>query len=136
MATSKVIYQSNLRTDSTHIRSGVNVISDAPLDNQGKGAAFSPTDYCATSLAMCMLTIAGIFTQNKDYVIDGSFAEVQKIMASEPRRISEIIVNITFKCSRPLNEKEKLVLQRAAETCPVTKSLHPDIKQQFHYLYE
>lgn len=135
MPTSKVIYQSDLRTQSTHIQSGVTVISDAPLDNQGKGEAFSPTDYCATSLAMCMLTIAGIFTQEKDYVIDGSFAEVQKVMASGPRRISEIDVKITFKCSRTLNDKEKIALQRAAETCPVTKSLHPDIIQHYAYVY-
>jgi len=135
MATSKVIYQSKLRTQSTHILSGVEVISDAPLDNQGNGEAFSPTDYCATSLAMCMLTIAGIFTQQKDYVIDGSTAEVTKVMDSSPRRISEIIINFTFNCSRELTETEKTALQRAAATCPVARSLHPDIIQNISFSY-
>ena len=135
MATSKVKYIGELRTESEHLASGNQLISDAPIDNMGKGETFSPTDYCATSLAQCMLTIAGIYAQNQNYNIDGSHATVQKIMGSNPRRISQIDVNITFICSRKLNENEIRALENAAKSCPVAKSLHPDIVQNCSFVY-
>lgn len=135
MATSKVNYIGNLRTTSIHLGSNNEVISDAPIDNQGQGQTFSPSDFCATSLAMCMLTIAGIHTQKYDYKIDGTVAEVTKEMVSNPRRISRIIVNITFNCDRPLSENEKSALENAALTCPVAKSLHPDLDQKVSFYY-
>lgn len=135
MPTSKVIYTTNLRTESVHQKSQVKVISDAPIDNQGKGEAFSPTDFCASSLAMCMLTIAGIHTQKTDYTIDGSFAEVEKVMASAPRRISEININLTFVCSKELSNLEKQELENKALNCPVSHSLNPNIKQNCRFSY-
>ena len=96
MATSKVIYLGGLRTNSTHLQSGIEIITDAPLDNQGKGEAFSPTDLMATSLANCMLTIMGIAARTHEIDIDGTTAEVTKIMAAEPRRVAEIHINLHF----------------------------------------
>ena len=136
MATSKVIYGSELRTTSIHIKSGEQAISDAPTDNMGKGLTFSPTDYCATSLAMCMLTIAGIHCQKTDYLIDNSIANVQKVMGSGPRRITEINIEITFQCSKVLDRSEKELLENAARNCPVAKSLHPEIIQDILFEYK
>ena len=86
--TSSVTYIGDLRTEATHIRSGEKIITDAPVDNEGKGAAFSPTDLAATSLATCMLTIMGIAARNRDIDMKGTMANVTKSMAADPRRIS------------------------------------------------
>ena len=93
MATSKITYNGGLRTTSVHERSGNEIITDAPVDNQGKGEAFSPTDLLATSLGNCMLTIVGIASASHGFNIDGATVEVTKIMAENPRRVSEIVVN-------------------------------------------
>jgi len=136
MTTAKTTYLGELRTSSIHLQSSSKIISDAPLDNQGKGQAFSPTDCCATSLAMCMFTIMGIHVQKHDFDIIDSFAEVTKTMASDPRRISKIDVKMTVKTSRSLNENEKKALENAAFHCPVAKSLHPDITQAITFSYQ
>ena len=96
MATSIVYYSSELRTESTHLQSGETYITDAPIDNEGKGEAFSPTDIIATGLANCMLTIMGIVATRKSLDIEGTKAEVTKIMGTEPRRISEIKIDFFF----------------------------------------
>lgn len=127
MPTSKVTYLGDLRTSSIHLQSGSEIISDAPLDNNGKGEAFSPTDTVANGLATCMLTVMGIKARDLDIDFSGSTAEVTKIMAAEPRRISEI--HITFQMNLAADEKTKTILERTAETCPVNFSLHPDIKR-------
>lgn len=134
MATSKVTYTGNLRTTSIHLKSGNEIITDAPLDNKGKGEAFSPTDLLATSLANCMLTIVGITAQEHGFNIDGATANVTKIMAEDPRRVSEISVDITFP-RNDYSDKTKKIIERAANTCPVHNSLHPDIKKAitFHF---
>jgi uncharacterized OsmC-like protein len=128
MATSKVTYLGELRTSSIHLQSGSEIISDAPVDNNGKGAAFSPTDTVANGLASCMFTVMGIKAQDLGVDFSGSTAEVTKIMAAEPRRVSEIYV--TFTMNLAADEKTKTILERTAMTCPVFYSLHPDIKKE------
>ena len=117
MATSIVYYSSELRTESTHLQSGETYITDAPIDNEGKGEAFSPTDIIATGLANCMLTIMGIVAKRKSLDIEGTKAEVTKIMGTEPRRISEIKIDFFFPKSYDKNSKQ--LLQTAAINCPV-----------------
>lgn len=128
MATSKVTYLGELRTSSIHIQSGSEIISDAPVDNNGKGEAFSPTDTVANGLASCMFTVMGIKAQDMGLDFSGSTAEVTKVMAAEPRRISEI--HIVFHMKLAADEKTKTILERTGMTCPVHYSLHPDIKRE------
>ncbi len=131
MATSKVTYLGDLRTSSIHLQSGTEIISDAPVDNNGRGEAFSPTDTVANGLATCMLTVMGIKARDLDVDFSGSTAEVTKIMAVEPRRISEI--HITFTMNLVVDEKTKMILERTAITCPVHYSLHPEIKREIAF---
>ena len=128
MATSKVTYLGDLRTSSIHLVSGSEIISDAPIDNNGKGEAFSPTDTVANALASCMFTVMGIKARDLDVDFSGSTAEVTKIMGTEPRRITEI--HVTFDMNITVSEKDKTILERTAMTCPVFNSLHPDIKKE------
>ncbi len=128
MTTSKVIYQGDLRTSAIHLQSNNEIITDAPTDNQGKGEAFSPTDLLATSLASCMLTIIGIKACDMEIDVAGTTTEVTKIMAAEPRRVSEIHVEITF--NQELDDKTQKIFYNTALTCPVAKSIHPDIIQR------
>ena len=128
MATSKVTYVGNLRTEAEHLRSGTQIITDAPVDNQGKGEAFSPTDLTATALAACMVTIMGIRARDKGIAIEGVETSITKTMASNPRRISKI--EVTLKMPKgDYSSSDKKVLEAAATTCPVAMSLHPDIEQ-------
>lgn len=128
MPTSKVTYLGELRTSSVHLQSGSEIISDAPIDNNGKGEAFSPTDTVANGLASCMFTVMGIKAREMGVDFSGSTAEVTKVMAAEPRRISEI--HVTFNMSIEADDKTKTILERTALTCPVHYSLHPDIKRE------
>jgi len=128
MATSKVTYLGDLRTSSIHLQSGSEIISDAPIDNNGKGEAFSPTDTVANGLASCMFTVMGIKARDLAVDFSGSSAEVTKVMAAEPRRISEI--HVIFNMNLKADEKTKTILERTALTCPVHFSLHPDIKRE------
>lgn len=125
--TSKVIYLGDLRTENLHIKSGNSFVTDAPIDNNGKGEAFSPTDTVATGLASCMLTVMGIKARDLGVDMSGSTAEVTKIMESNPRRISEINVILSFPFQA--EDKTKKILENTAKTCPVHYSLHPDIKK-------
>ena len=134
MATSKITYTGGLRTAAIHLKSGSEIITDAPVDNQGKGEAFSPTDLLATSLGNCMLTIVGIAAKTHDFNIDGTTAEVTKIMGENPRRVTEIVVNLQFPANN-YSDKEKEIIERSAKTCPVAFSLHPDIKQALSFKY-
>ena len=135
MITSKVIYQGDLRTTCIHERSQAEIITDAPVDNHGKGEAFSPTDLTATSLATCMLTVMGIHAKSRELGIEGSIAEVTKVMAENPRRIAEIHIDIII-LNQMLNEKETHLLEHIGLNCPVAKSLHPDIKQVVRFSYQ
>ena len=128
MATSKITYNGGLRTTSIHERSGNEIITDAPVDNKGQGQAFSPTDLLATSLGNCMLTIIGIASAEHGFNIDGTTCEITKVMAENPRRVSEVIVNFQFPGNQ-YSEKDKEIIERSARTCPVAQSIHPDIAQ-------
>lgn len=132
--TSEVIYLGDLRTKSTHIASQSEILSDAPIDNNGKGEAFSPTDYVANALASCMLTIMGIKAREMNVDISQSRVEVTKIMQSEPRRIAEIEVKIFMSLQADI--KTKTILENAAKACPVAKSLHPDIVQKIEFIWK
>lgn len=131
MTTSIVRYLGELRTSSMHLQSGSEILTDAPTDNHGRGEAFSPTDMVANSLATCMISIMGIKARDMDLELKGTTAEVTKIMAAEPRRISEI--HIKFKMNLDPDDKTKTILERAAMTCPVYHSLHPDIKKEITF---
>lgn len=134
MKTSEVIYLGELRTESKHLKSGDLILTDAPIDNHGKGEAFSPTDLTCTSLANCMLTTMGIASLTHKFQIEGAKAEVLKIMANDPRRISSIEIDIYMPQTSYTN-REKTILEHAAHTCPVARSLHPDLIQvtRFHW---
>ena len=126
--TSIVTYLGDLRTSSIHLQSGTEILSDAPVDNNGKGEAFSPTDILANALATCMMTIMGIKARDMELDLKGSTAEVIKIMNAEPRRIGAI--EIAFEMYGTVNIKNRIILERAAMTCPVFLSLHPEIDKR------
>ena len=126
--TSKIIYNGGLRTQAEHLRSGNKIITDAPVDNRGKGEAFSPTDLIATGLGSCILTIMGIKALDKGIDMEGATCEVSKIMASNPRRIARLEVTIQMP-DKTFTDKEKKLLEAAAHHCPVGNSLHPDLEE-------
>jgi putative redox protein len=128
MTTITTVYEGNLRTTAQHIISGDKIITDAPTDNQGRGEAFSPTDLLAASLGSCMLTIMGIAARNHEFSIDGTSIDITKIMSVNPRKVSEVIVELHFP-SNSYSDSQKRILEKAATTCPVALSLHPDINQ-------
>jgi len=132
--TSSVEYLGELRTRLIHFESGDTLLTDAPKDNEGKGEAFAPTDLVATALASCMISIMGIKARKNEIDIVGTKAEILKVMKSSPRRISRIEIEITF--PKSYNDKNKKMLERAAITCPVGKSLHNDIKQKITFKYK
>ncbi len=132
--TSKVEYTGQLMTLATHMNSGEKIITDAPVDNNGKGAYFSPTDLLATSLANCMLTLMGIHAEKNGIKMGKIDVAVTKIMASAPRRVGTIQIKMDIE-DVGYGEKEKEILERAALTCPVAKSLHPDIVQDVAFTY-
>ena len=134
MNTSEIIYKGELRTNAVHVKSGQQIITDAPIDNNGKGEAFSPTDLLATSLGCCMLTVMGIVAKRHNINMDGTKVEVLKVMAENPRRVAEVHVDMQFPKSN-YTQQEKDLLERTALTCPVAKSLHPDIKQKTRFLF-
>ncbi len=134
--TSQVTYEGNLRTVAVHLQSGTIVETDAPVDNQGKGERFSPTDLVATALATCMLTIMGIKARDMAVDLEGTRVDVTKIMVPNPRRIGEIKVVINFGDKVKADEKQRTILERAAMTCPVFESLHADMKKDVEFKWE
>jgi putative redox protein len=126
--TSTIVYDGNLRTVCTHLNSGNVIETDAPLDNQGNGERFSPTDLVATALGSCMLTIMGIKAREMNIDLKGVKIEVEKIMKADPRRIGGINLTFSFPATLELDEKSRTILERAARTCPVAYSIHPDIE--------
>lgn len=133
MSRANIVYQNNLRTEAEHIASGEKIITDAPVDNNGKGEAFSPTDLVATALGSCMITIMAISANKYDIDVTGTNASVKKIMGSDPRRISEISIDINM--NKNIEEKDRKRLERAALACPVHKSLHPDLEKKIRFIY-
>ena len=132
MTTIKTIYLGDLRTENEHLQSGNKVVTDAPCDNQGKGEFFSPTDMLATALGSCILTIMGIKARDNEIDILGTSVDVTKIMASDPRRVSEVLIEFTFPDKGYTNDEKKLV-ESVAGTSPVPLSLHPDLKQTIKF---
>ena len=127
--TSSIIYEGNLRTVCTHLRSGSKIETDAPVDNNGNGERFSPTDLVATALGTCMLTIMGMRAREMKVKLEGVRIEVEKIMKADPRRIGGI--NLTFHIPEELknvDEKTRELLKNTGITCPVQLSIHPDIE--------
>ena len=131
MATIETTYLGGLRTEATHLQSGTKIITDAPVDNHGKGEAFSPTDLLAEALAGCILTTMGIAANTHGINIDNTKCEVTKIMAPNPRRVAEVVINLKFPAE--YTDKEKKILELAATTCPVHVSLHPDVKKTIDF---
>jgi putative redox protein len=134
--TSTVIYEGELRTVAQHEMSGTRIETDAPVDNQGKGERFSPSDLVATALGSCMMTIMGIKARDLELDLKGTRIEIQKIMKPDPRRISGISLTFHLPTGLRLSEKNKTILQHAAETCPVIKSIHPDIDVQTNFNWQ
>lgn len=131
--TSQIIYKGALRTEATHLQSNTVIETDAPTDNQGKGERFSPTDLLATSLGNCMMTIMGIKARNMNIDLTDTKIDITKIMKAEPRRVSDVKVTFHFPSSLKLDEKQQTILENAARTCPVAKSIHPDIEQDITF---
>jgi uncharacterized OsmC-like protein len=135
MPTALVVYRGELRTACTHQASQTEILTDAPVDNHGKGQAFSPTDLVATALGACMMTIMGIVAERHGWNLEGTQIEVQKVMsANPPRRIAEIFLQLTFPAG-DYPEQKRQILENAARTCPVALSLHPDLQQFYHFNY-
>lgn len=134
MPTSKVTYEGNLRTTCTHLKSGESIITDAPLDNNGKGKAFSPTDLIATALGSCSMTVVGVYCDAHDVAFKHGEVEITKVMGSDPRRIVEIHLKFDF-TGNGWNEKTQTVIKRVVETCPVAKSIHPSIEVFIDYCF-
>ena len=126
--TSTIVYEGNLRTVATHLQSQTVIETDAPLDNQGKAERFSPSDLVATALGNCMMTIMGIKARDMNIDLINTRIDVEKIMKSDPRRIGGINLTFSFPPELSLTDKERTILERAAHTCPVIYSIHPDIK--------
>ena len=132
--TSKVIYKGDLRTRCVHLKSDSMIETDAPTDNNGKGEAFSPTDLVATALASCMITVMGIKAAANNIHFERVQAEVTKTMDSAPRRIAEIRVNFLVEEKWTANEKK--IMENTARNCPVTHSLHANLKQTVTFTYK
>lgn len=132
MVTVKTKYLGDLRTENTHLQSGSSIITDAPTDNRGKGEAFSPTDLLATALGNCIMTIMGITAMDNDIDLVGTELDITKIMASDPRRVAEVIIAFNFP-NKGYSEADKQLIESVAGTSPVPLSLHPDLKQTIQF---
>ncbi|RSK46363.1 OsmC family protein [Hymenobacter perfusus] len=134
MSTATARYAGHLRTEATHVASGNTILTDAPVDNHGRGEAFSPTDLVSAALGSCMMTIMGIVAERHGVDLTGVSWDVTKHMLAEPRRIGQL--DVTFRLPASLPEKERTILENAARTCPVALSLNPEIRQEVRFLYE
>ncbi|MDN3656289.1 OsmC family protein [Ferruginibacter paludis] len=125
--TATIQYEGNLRCNARHLQSNSLIETDAPTDNRGKGERFSPTDLVCTALATCMITTMAMKATDMGIELKNTTVNVKKHMASDPRRIAKIDVELSFPATLQLEEKEKIILQRVGDNCPVIKSLHPDV---------
>ena len=126
--TANIIYKGNLRTLATHLQSLTAIETDAPTDNQGMGARFSPTDLLATSIGCCMITIMGIKARDMQVDLAGTEIAITKIMKSEPRRVGAVAISFHFPTGLMVDARQQIILENAARHCPVAKSIHPDIE--------
>ena len=131
--TASVIYKGGLRCEATHLQSGSITETDAPTDNRGKGERFSPTDLLCVSLATCIITTMGIKANDMGIELSGTLTEVTKHMLPEPRRVGKIEVDVIFPAALQINEKDRIILQRAGDNCPVNKSLNPGMEVIIKY---
>jgi uncharacterized OsmC-like protein len=134
--TSTVTYDGNLRTVGQHQKSGTTIETDAPVDNNGKGERFSPSDLVATALGSCMLTIMGMRAVEMKVDLKGTRIEVEKIMKQDPRRIGGLNLTFHFPDSLEINERQQKILQKAAETCPVAYSINPEIELNVNFNWD
>jgi putative redox protein len=134
MNTAAVKYLGNLRTEATHLRSGTRIVTDAPVDNHGKGEAFSPTDLVGAALLTCAITTMALAAEGRGWNLGEIDGEYLKVMVSAPRRIHQLLLTITFKNS-PLDADQRAAMESIGTNCPVAKSLHPDLIQEIHYHY-
>jgi uncharacterized OsmC-like protein len=125
-------YLGELRVSSTHLASNIEIITDAPVDNNGRGESFSPTDLVATALGTCMITVMGIYAEKNGILMPNVYSRTNKVMSSSPRKISKLKIEIIFEGNQ-LSEVEKQSLKNVALNCPVAKSLHPDLKQEIEF---
>jgi uncharacterized OsmC-like protein len=135
METVRTVYKSDLRTKAVHVRSGSELITDAPVDNKGKGENFSPTDLIATALGSCIFTIMGMSAREKGFSINGSSCKITKIMAENPRKIGEIIIDFDFS-NGEYSDEQKKILENCVKTCPVALTLHESVIQNVRLLFK
>lgn len=133
MSTATARYSGQLRTEATHTASGNSIVTDAPVDNHGRGETFSPTDLVSAALGSCMMTIMGIVAERSQIDLTGTTFNVTKHMLADPRRIGQI--DVQFELPATLSEKQRTILENAARTCPVALSLNPEIKQEVQFSY-
>jgi putative redox protein len=135
MTQMKASYLGQLRTEGTHLQSGRQIITDAPLDNNGKGEAYSPTDMVAAALCSCMMTIMGIVAEREGIRLEGMTGDIVKQMNNTPRKIStiQIALHLADTAIATLSEKQKEILKKAALNCPVALSLHPELEQKIEF---
>ena len=131
--TASIIYQGDLRCEATHLQSGTVIGSDAPTDNHGKGEKFSPTDLLCVSLGTCIITTIAIKAKDLNINVKDTAIEVTKHMLNDPRRVGQVDVSVKFPGSFTIDEKDKVVLEKTGNNCPVAKSIHPDIKVNIVY---
>ncbi|MBL0146673.1 MAG: OsmC family protein [Chitinophagaceae bacterium] len=131
--TASIVYKGDLRCECTHLQSGTVIETDAPTDNRGKGERFSPTDTVCVALATCVITTMGIKANDMEINLAGTKIDVTKHMLSDPRRIGKIEVILHFEQSLNLSEKDRVILERIGDNCPVAKSLHPDLEVVIKY---
>lgn len=131
--TASIIYKGDLRCECTHLQSGTIIETDAPTDNRGKGQRFSPTDTVCVGLSTCIITTMGIRANDMQIDLSGTILSVTKHMFSEPRRIGKIEVSLQMPEKLNLSEKDRLLLEKIGDNCPVMKSIHPDIEVKVEY---
>ena len=131
--TASIVYKGHLRCECIHIQSGTVIETDAPTDNRGKGERFSPTDTLCVALATCVVTTMALKANDMEIDLSGTSLAVTKHMLSDPRRIGRIDVILTFPTALQLDEKDRIILQRVGDNCPVMKSLHPDLLTNVEY---
>ncbi|MDD6181117.1 MAG: OsmC family protein [Desulfovibrionaceae bacterium] len=132
MSTVSLTYRGDLRVECTHNASGTTLLTDAPVDNHGRGEGFSPTDLCATALGACALTIIGIHCKEHGIDLDGATVDVTKAMSASPRRIGRLEVIIHMP-PRGYSESQRAVIEACARSCPVCLSLHPGVEQRITF---
>lgn len=135
MEIAKIVYNGELRNTATHLKSGQTIITDAPVDNQGKGEAFSPTDLLSTSLGVCMTTIMGITARAHNIPLKGMEVSIEKYMGTDPRRVVKIGVKLTILADN-LSDKHRKLLETAGLNCPVAKSLSAELVQDIQFIYK